>query len=99
MGEMRVIKYQMNYRYLNKKMYETNRGFYDKILLLARADELRNRCAYMTRANKPMSSGTKVTFALAETPEQYDEEVKKIAEEGKRLGIKFKEKEQEESHD
>ena len=87
MGEMTIIKYQKKYRQLHTSMYETNRGLYDKILLLVRADELRNRCAYMTRANKPMSSGTKVTFAPVETPEQYDEEVKKIVEEGKRIGI------------
>lgn len=99
MGEMRVIKYQMNYRYLNKKMYETNRKLYDQVLILLRLSNLQNKCAYMVRANKPRTSGTKVTFAVVENTEQYRKEIQKLTEDAKKNGFTIKEKEEGENHD
>lgn len=97
MGEMRVIEYQMNYRYLNKKMYETNRKFYDQALIYLRVSNLQNKCAYMVRANKPRTSGTKVTFAVVENAEQYRQEIRKLAEDAKKNG--FTVKEEQKDHD
>ena len=97
MGEMRVIKYQMNYRYLNKKMYETNRKFYDQALILLRVSNLEKKCAYMVRANKPKTSGTKVTYAVVESTEQYREETRKLIEDAKKNGFTIKE--EGENHD
>ena len=93
-----IIQYQKIYKNLNKKLYETNRKMYDQSLIVLRLIALENNCAYMVKAGKPQKNGTKVTFSVAETAEQYQEEIQKLTEDAKKNGFTVKEEEEDEGN-
>lgn len=88
---IKLKSYQINFLKLKKKVYEENKKLYDISINVIRFNELQKRAGKMEKLGKPSTSGTKITFEPVQTVEEYEEELKRIIEEGKTLGLEFEE--------
>lgn len=90
MGGIRIIKYQMTYSGMTKKLYEENPNIYQRALIDIRLHELQAKGCYVQKMNKPNRNGTAITFAQVKDGEEYQTELQKIIEDGIKLGLKIK---------
>ena len=58
-----IIKYQVCFTKLTKKVQDHDPDFYAKAIIAIRLTELQEETAYMVKCNKANSGGTKITFA------------------------------------
>lgn len=88
---IKLKSYQINFVKLKKKIYEEEKRLYDITINVIRFNELQKHAGKMKKLGKPSTSGTKITFEPVQTVEEYEEELKRIIEEGKTLGLEFEE--------
>lgn len=88
-GQVRILKYQAGYPGLNKKLYTGNPKAYQVALIHIRLEELQGRGMKILKASKPNSDGTQITFVPLESAEEYKEELERILQNGKEIGVKF----------
>ena len=88
---IKLKSYKINFLKLKKKVYEENKRLYDISINVIRFKELQEHAGKMKKLGKPSTSGTKITFEPVQTVEEYEEELKRIIEEGKTLGLEFEE--------
>ena len=84
-----IMKYQMRYLKLTRKMFEEQKNLYQNALIHIRLEELQEKGACMVKCNKPTSSGTKITFRPVKNADEYQKELNKIVSDGEKLGIIF----------
>lgn len=58
-------------------------------------DELQTKGAVLQKMGKPTKSGTRMTFAPVRSAGEYEAEMQRILEDGKKLGLKFEKKKEE----
>lgn len=88
-GEIRVIKYQVGYPGLNKKLSVENPKAYKTALIGIRLTELQERGMKILKTGRPNSGGTQITFIPLKSAEEYQAELKKIICDGKKIGMVF----------
>ena len=89
MSRIKVLKYQVNFSQMTRKLHHTKRRIYDLAAISIRLEELQNKAARMVKINKPNALGTKITFEVLETAEAYQEAYDEIIRDGEALGLKF----------
>ena len=88
-----VKRVGLEYRSLTKKLYELDEETYKKCILLARLDQLQDKFMKVRRINKPTYKGTKITFEIIRTKNEYKQELEDITKQAKELGMIVKDKE------
>lgn len=58
-------------------------------------DELQTKGAVLQKMGKPTKSGTRMAFAPVRSAGEYEAEMQRILEDGKKLGLKFEKKKEE----
>lgn len=86
----KVLKYQVEFTRLNKKLLEEEPELYKTAVIIIRLDELQEKGAVMIKMNKATKNGTKITFRPVDGYQECYEEQQKIIKEGEALGMKFK---------
>lgn len=84
-----IIKYQVCFTKLTKKVQDKDPDFYAKTLIVLRLEELQEKLSYMVKCNKANSSGTKITFAPIRSVEEYTDKLREIVADGEKLGLVF----------
>lgn len=83
------MKYQIAFPGMTKKVFDEKNRIYQITAVSIRLDELQEKGAYLVKMGKPAKNGTKMTFAPVRSAEEYEVEMQKILEDGKRLGLEF----------
>ena len=60
-----------------------------------RLDELQTKGAVLQKMGNPTKNGTRMTFAPVQSAGEYEAEMQRILEDGKKLGLKFEKKKEE----
>ena len=84
-----IIKYQVCFTRLTKRLQEFNPIFYDRAIIQVRLQELQEEFSYMVKCNKAHSSGTKITFVPVRSVEEYKDKLREIIADGEKLGMEF----------
>lgn len=84
-----IIKYQIAFPGMTKKVFDEKNRIYQITAVSIRLDELQEKGAYLVKMGKPAKNGTKMTFAPVRSAEEYEVEMQKILEDGKKLGLEF----------
>lgn len=92
--EITISKYQMLFPRMNKKLFDEKNRTYQITALSIRLDELREKGAALVKMGKATKNGTRMTFAVARSKEEYEAELQKIIEQGKELALVFGKKEE-----
>ena len=90
MAGVTILKYQMTYSGMTKKLYEEKPRIYQVALIDIRLHELQKKGCYVQKINKPNRNGTSITFTQAKTAEEYQQELQKIIEDGTKLGLEIR---------
>ena len=90
-----IIKYQLMFPRMTKKLFDEKERIYQITVICIRLDELQTKGAVLQKMGKPTKNGTKMTFAPVQSAGEYEAEMQRILEDGKKLGMKFEDKEEE----
>lgn len=90
MGEVTVLRYRKTYSGMTKKLYEENLSIYRATLIDIRLHELQKKRCCAKKMSKPNRNGTTITFVQVKNEEEYQQELQKIIEDGKKLGLEFR---------
>ena len=90
-----IMKYQTMFPGMTKKLFDEKERFYQIAVISIRLDELQTKGAVLQKMGKPTKSGTRMTFAPAQSAGEYEAEMQRIMEDGKKLGLKFEKKKEE----
>ena len=80
---------------MTKKLFDEKERIYQNAAICIRRDELQTKGAVLQKMGKPTKNGTKMTCAPVQRPGECEAEMQRILEDGKKLGMKFKDKEEE----
>ena len=80
---------------MTKKLFDEHESIYQITVINIRLNELQKKGAALQKIGKPTKNGTKMTFAPVRRPGEYEAEMQRILEDGKKLGMKFEDKEEE----
>ena len=83
-----IMKYQLMFPKMTKKLFDEKERIYQITVICIRLDELQTKGAVL-------QNGTKMTFAPVQSAGEYEAEMQRILEDGKKLGMKFEDKEEE----
>ena len=83
-----IMKYQTMFPGMTKKLFDEKERFYQIAVISIRLDVLQ-------KMGKPTKSGTRMTFAPVRSAGEYEAEMQRILEDGKKLGLKFEKKKEE----
>lgn len=89
-----IMKYQTMFPGMTKKLFDEKERFYQIAVISIRLDELQTKGAVLQKMGKPTKSGTRMTFTVRSAGE-YEAEMQRILEDGKKLGLKFEKKKEE----
>lgn len=89
-----IIKYQLMFPRMTKKLFDEKERIYQITVICIRLDELQTKGAVLQKMGKPTKNGTKMTFAPVQSAGEYEAEIQRILEDGKKLGMKFEDKEE-----
>ena len=90
-----IMKYQLMFPRMTKKLFDEKERIYQITVICIRLDELQTKGAVLQKMGKPTKNGTKMTFAPVQSAGEYEAEMQRILEDGKKLGMKFEDKEEE----
>ena len=90
-----IMKYQLMFPKMTKKLFDEKERIYQITVICIRLDELQTKGAVLQKMGKPTKNGTKMTFAPVQSAGEYEAEMQRILEDGKKLGMKFEDKEEE----
>ena len=90
-----IMKYQLMFPRMTKKLFDEKERIYQITVICIRLDELQTKGAVLQKMGKPTKNGTKMTFAPVQSAGEYEAEMQRIMEDGKKLGMKFEDKEEE----
>ena len=90
-----IMKYQLMFPRMTKKLFDEKERIYQIAAICIRLDELQTKGAVLQKMGKPTKNGTNMTFAPVRRPGECEAEMQRILEDGKKLGMKFKDKEEE----
>lgn len=90
-----IMKYQLMFPKMTKKLFDEKERIYQITVICIRLDELQTKGAVLQKMGKPTKNGTKMTFAPVRSAGEYEAEMQRILEDGKKLGMKFEDKEEE----
>lgn len=80
---------------MTKKLFDEHENIYQITVINIRLNELQKKGAALQKIGKPTKNGTKMTFAPVQSAGEYEAEMQRILEDGKKLGMKFEDKEEE----
>lgn len=80
---------------MTKKLFDEHKNIYQITVINIRLNELQKKGAALQKIGKPTKNGTKMTFAPVRSAGEYEAEMQRILEDGKKLGMKFEDKEEE----
>ena len=80
---------------MTKKLFDEKERFYQITAISIRLDELQTKGAVLQKMGKPTKNGTRMTFAPVQSAGEYEAEMQRILEDGKKLGLKFEKKKEE----
>lgn len=80
---------------MTKKLFDEHENIYQITVINIRLNELQKKGAALQKIGKPTKNGTKMTFAPVQSAGEYEAEMQRIMEDGKKLGMKFEDKEEE----
>lgn len=89
-----VIKYQVTFPRMTKKLFDEHENIYQIAVINIRMNELQKKGAALQKIGKPTKNGTKMTFAPVQRPGECEAEMQQILEDGKKLGLEFGKKEE-----
>lgn len=89
-----IMKYQLMFPRMTKKLFDEKERIYQITVICIRLDELQTKGAVLQKMGKPTKNGTKMTFAPVQSAGEYEAEIQRILEDGKKLGMKFEDKEE-----
>ena len=96
-----IMKYQTMFPGMTKKLFDEKERFYQIAVISIRRSyyrrqtELQTKGAVLQKMGKPTKSGTRMTFAPVQSAGEYEAEMQRILEDGKKLGLKFEKKKEE----
>lgn len=90
-----IMKYQLMFPRMTKKLFDEKERIYQITVICIRLDELQTKGAVLQKMGKPTKNGAKMTFAPVQSAGEYEAEMQRILEDGKKLGMKFEDKEEE----
>ena len=90
-----IMKYQLMFPRMTKKLFDEKERFYQIAVISIRLDELQTKGAVLQKMGKPTKSGTRMTFVPVRSAGEYEAEMQRILEDGKKLGLKFEKKKEE----
>lgn len=70
----------------DKKLFDEKERFYQIAVISIRLDELQTKGAVLQKMGKPTKSGTRMTFAPVRSAGEYEAEMQRILEDGKKAG-------------
>lgn len=82
------MKYQLMFPRMTKKLFDEKERMYQIAVICIRLDELQTKGAVLQKMGKPTKNGTKMTFAPVQSAGEYEAEMQRILEDGKKLGMK-----------
>lgn len=80
---------------MTKKLFDEKERMYQIAVICIRLDELQTKGAVLQKMGKLTKNGTRMTFAPVQSAGEYEAEMQRILEDGKKLGMKFEDKEEE----
>lgn len=80
-----IMKYQTMFPGMTKKLFDEKERFYQIAVISIRLDELQTKGAVLQKMGKPTKSGTRMTFAPVQSAGEYEAEMQRILEDGKKL--------------
>lgn len=89
MSNTQIIRYQLGFPYLDKKLYTTSVKTYNIAIVYIRLDELQKKGAKITKIGKPTNGGTLLTFEPVKSCQEYEEALKSIIQDGEYMGLIF----------
>lgn len=92
--EITIMKYQMQFPRMDRKLFDEKNRIYQITALSIRLDELQEKGAVLTKMGKATRNGTKMTFTQVRSKGEYEAELQRIMEQGKELGLVFGKKEE-----
>ena len=87
-----IMKYQLMFPKMTKKLFDEKERIYQITVICIRLDELQTKGAVLQKMGKPTKNGTKMTFV--QSAGEYEAEMQRILEDGKKLGLEFGKKEE-----
>lgn len=84
-----IMKYQLMFPKMTKKLFDEKERIYQITVICIRLDELQTKGAVLQKMGKPTKNGTKMTFAPVQSAGEYEAEMQRILEDGKKLGMKY----------
>jgi hypothetical protein len=84
-----IMKYQLMFPKMTKKLFDEKERIYQITVICIRLDELQTKGAVLQKMGKPTKNGTKMTFAPVQSAGEYEAEMQRILEDGKKLGLEF----------
>lgn len=90
-----IMKYQLMFPRMTKKLFDEKERIYQITVICIRLDELQTKGAVLQKMEKPTKNGTRMTFAPVQSAGEYEAEMQRILEDGKKPGMKFEDKEEE----
>lgn len=90
-----IMKYQLVFPGMTKKLFDEKERFYQITAISIRLDELQTKGAVLQKMGKQTKNGTRMTFAPVQSAGEYEAEMQRILEDGKKLGLKFEKKKEE----
>ena len=87
-----IMKYQLMFPKMTKKLFDEKERIYQITVICIRLDELQTKGAVLQKMGKPTKNGTRMTFTPVQSTGEYEAELERILEDGKKLGLKFEKK-------
>ena len=88
MKDVQIISLQKTYVVLTKELQDKLPVIYNKLLIICKAYALKDDCCKVTKVYRAGKSGTKMTLRPIRDAEEYKQEIDKLIEEVKELGVK-----------
>lgn len=89
-----IMKYQLMFPRMTKKLFDEHENIYQIAVINIRLNELQKKGAVLQKMGKPTKNGTRMTFAPVQSAGEYEAEMQRILEDGKKLGLEFGKKEE-----